>query len=313
MRFPRLVLPAALAVLLASCGDDADLPPLVGNSAPKNERAEALCGEAQSAEGAGKRDKAIKLYDTIGDEMPLSKRAPEARFRQGELLEQAGQVPKAFDAYQELISRYNNSGLYEKAINRQASMAQSAADGQVKTSFLGLKASISNDRITGMLEKVRDNAPRSPQASKAQFTIGELWESEGNSSGSGKAISAYRKLVIDYPDSREAPEGQFRIGKILLDEARRGNQDQANLDRARESLQDYLRQYPGHAKNSEARQLMSNLGGEDLQRSYDVAEFYERKGDTVSARFYYEEVIRKTKSGDLHEKAQARLAALGSN
>ncbi len=313
MRFPRLVLPAALAVLLASCGDDADLPPLVGNSAPNNERAEALFGEAQSAEGAGKRDKAIKLYDTIGDEMPLSKRAPEARFRQGELLEQAGQVPKAFDAYQELISRYNNSGLYEKAINRQASMAQSAADGQVKTSFLGLKTSISNDRITAMLEKVRDNAPRSPQASKAQFTIGELWESEGNSSGSGKAISAYRKLVIDYPDSREAPEGQFRIGKILLDEARRGNQDQANLDRARESLQDYLRQYPGHAKNGEARQLMSNLGGEDLQRSYNVAEFYERKGDTGSARFYYEEVVRKSKSGDLHDKAKSRLAALGGN
>lgn len=311
MRFPRLVLPAALAVLLASCGDDADLPPLVGNSAPNNERAEALFGEAQSAEGAGKRDKAIKLYDTIGDEMPLSKRAPEARFRQGELLEQAGQVPKAFDAYQELISRYNNSGLYEKAINRQASMAQSAADGQVKTSFLGLKASISNDRITAMLEKVRDNAPRSPQASKAQFTIGEVWESEGNSSGSGEAISAYRKLVIDYPDSREAPEGQFRIGKILLEEARRGNQDQANLDRARESLQDYLRQYPGHSKNGEARQLMSNLGGEDLQRSFNVAEFYERKGDTGSARFYYEEVIRKTKSGDLHDKAKARLAALG--
>ncbi len=313
MRFPRLVLPAALAVLLASCGDDADLPPLVGNSAPNNDRAEALFGEAQSAEGAGKRDKAIKLYDTIGDEMPLSKRAPEARFRQGELLEQAGQVPKAFDAYQELIARYNNSGLYEKAINRQASMAQSAADGQVKTSFLGLKTSISDDRIAGMLEKVRDNAPRSPQASKAQFTIGELWESAGNSSGAGKAIAAYRKLVIDYPDSREAPEGQFRIGKILLDEARRGNQDQANLDRARESLQDYLRQYPGHSKNAEARQLMSNLGGEDLQRSFNVAEFYERKGDTGSARFYYEEVVRKTKSGDLHDKAKARLAALGSN
>jgi len=313
MRFPRLVLPAALAVLLASCGDDADLPPLVGNSAPNNERAEALFGEAQSAEGAGKRDKAIKLYDTIGDEMPLSKRAPEARFRQGELLEQAGQVPKAFDAYQELISRYNNSGLYEKAINRQASMAQSAADGQVKTSFLGLKASISNDRITGMLEKVRDNAPRSPQASKAQFTIGELWESEGNSNGSGKAIAAYRKLVIDYPDSREAPEGQFRIGKILLDEASRGNQDQANLDRARESLQDYLRQYPGHSKNGEARQLLSNLGGEDIQRSFNVAEFYERKGETASARFYYEEVVRKAKSGDLHDKAKARLAALGGN
>jgi outer membrane protein assembly factor BamD len=313
MRFPRLVVLPALAVLLASCGDDADLPPLVGNASPNNDRAEALFSEAQAAESAGKSSKAIKLYDTLGDEMPLARRAAEARFRQGELLEQAGEIPKAFDAYQELISRYNNSNLYEKALNRQASMAQAAADGQVKTSFLGLKAKISNERITGMLAKVRDNAPRSPQASKAQFTIGQLWESEDNTAGASKAITAYRDLVVEYPDSREAPEGQFRIGKILLDEARRGNQDQANIDRSREAFQDYLRQYPGHSRNGEARQLLANLGGEDLQRSFNVAEFYERKGETASARFYYEEVVRKAKSGELHDKAKARLAALGSN
>ena len=58
---------------------------------------------------------------------------------------------------------------------------------------------------------------------------------------------------------------------------------------------------------------MSTLGGEDLQRSFGIAEFYEKKGDTGSARFYYEEVIRKSKSGDLHDKAKARLAALGGN
>ena len=56
---------------------------------------------------------------------------------------------------------------------------------------------------------------------------------------------------------------------------------------------------------------MANLGGEDLQRSFDVARFYERKGDTASAKFYYEEVIRKAKSGPLHDQAKARLAALG--
>lgn len=313
MRFATLLLPVTLAVMLGSCGDDSDLPPLVGQGSPDNDRAEAMFNEARSAESAGKRDKAIKLYDRLGDEMPLAKRAPEARFRQGELLEQAGDIPEAFKAYQELISRYNNSGLYEKALNRQATMAQAAADGEVKTSFLGLKSKISNDKITGMLSTVRANAPSSPQASKAQFTIGSLWESQRNSSGSDKAIAAYRELVITYPDSREAPEGQFRIGKILLEEARRGNQDQANLDRSREALQDYLRQYPGHSKNGEARQLMANLGGEDIQRSFNVAEFYERKGDTGSARFYYEEVVKKSKSGDLHDKAKSRLAALGSN
>ena len=30
-----------------------------------------------------------------------------------------------------------------------------------------------------------------------------------------------------------------------------------------------------------------------------------------SAKFYYEEVVNKTKYGDLHDKAKARLAALG--
>jgi outer membrane protein assembly factor BamD (BamD/ComL family) len=118
--------------------------------------------------------------------------------------------------------------------------------------------------------------------------------------------------VIDFPDSKEAPEAQFRIGKVLMEEARRGNQDQANMERAREAFQDYLRQYPGHSKNGEARQLMSNLGGQDIQQSFNVAQFYERKGDIGSARFYYEEVVRKTKSGDLHDKAKARLAALGN-
>jgi outer membrane protein assembly factor BamD (BamD/ComL family) len=311
MRLPHFVLPA-FAVLLASCGNDSDTPPLVGTAGTDPSRAEALYAEAKAAEDRGNRKKAIKVYDQLADEMPLAGRAPEARFRQAELLEQEGKIRDSFDAYQEFISRYNSSNLYEKALNRQASMAQSAADGQVKTSFLGLKSGISNDKITEMLAKVRQNAPRSPQASKAQFTIGQVWESQGNSSGANKAIAAYRELVIEFPDSKEAPEAQFRIGKVLMDEARRGNQDQANLARAREAFQDYLRQYPGHSKNGEARQLMSNLGGQDIQQSFNIAEFYERKGDSGSARFYYEEVVRKTKSGDLHDKAKARLAALGN-
>jgi outer membrane protein assembly factor BamD (BamD/ComL family) len=311
MRISRLALPAA-AILLASCGDDADLPPLVGSTSANNDRAEALYSQAQAAEGAGKRDKAIKIYDELADTMPIAQKAPDARFRQAELLEQDGKIRDSFDAYQDFISRYNSSNLYEKALNRQASMAQSAADGQVKTSFLGLKSGISNDKITEMLTKVRLNAPRSPQASKAQFTIGQVWESGGGSTGATKAIAAYREVVVEFPDSKEAPEAQFRIGKVLMEEARRGNQDQANLERAREAFQDYLRQYPGHSKNGEARQLMSNLGGQDIQQSYNVAQFYERKGDIGSARFYYEEVVRKTKSGDLHDKAKARLAALGN-
>lgn len=312
MRSFRFVFPA-VALFAASCGNDKDLPPLLGAGSANAERAQALYQQAKESDDAGKRDKAIKLYDKLADEMPLAAQAPDARFRQAELLEEAGKTREAFDAYQNFIDRYNGSGLYERALSRQAAMAQAAADGNVKTSFLGLKSRIPNEKIAEMLTKVRQNAPRSPIASKAQFTIGEIWENDRNRDSHKRAIAAYRELVIEYPDSKEAPEGQFRIGKILLDEANRGNHDQANLDRAREAFQDYLRLYPGHSRNGEARQFLANLGGQDIQRSFNIAEFYEKKGDIGSARYYYEEVVNKAKSGDLHNKAKARLAALGGN
>jgi len=311
MRF-RLLASSVLAVLLASCGGDEDAPPLIGSVGTNPELASSLYNEAQAAEKDGKRSKAIKLYDKLADEMPTSVHAADARFRQGELLEQEGDIQKSFEAYQDFIVRYNNSNLYEKALTRQAAMAQSAADGHVKTSFLGLKASISDEKITDMLAKVRQNAPRSPTASKAQFTIGEVWESRGNSGAANKATAAYRELVVEYPDSKEAPEAQFRIGKILLDQAKRGNQDQANLDRAKQALQDYVRQYPGHHRVGEARSMISNIGGQDVERSFEIAQFYERKGDTGSAKFYYEEVLRQSKYGPTHDKAKARLSALGN-
>lgn len=304
----------ALSVFVSSCGNDKDLPPLLGaNSAPNNERADVLFQQAKAAEAAGKRSKAIKLYDKLGDDMPLANRAAEARFRQAELLQQDGQIRESFDAYQEFLSRYNSSSLYDRALASQAAMAQSAADGHVKTSFLGLKSKLSDEKVVEMLGKVRDNAPRSATASKAQFTIGQIWEAQRSSTGATKAIAAYKQLAMDYGDSKEAAEGQFRIGKILLEEARRGNQDQANLDRAREAFQDYLRQYPGHSKNGEARQLMANIGGQDVERSLSIAKFYEQKGDYASAKFYYEEVTRKVKSGSLYDQAKARLAALGGH
>ncbi len=313
MRF-RLLASSVLAVILASCGGEKNEIPLIGKAEVNNDRASALYAEAQAADKEGKRGKAIKLYDKLADDMPTSiPYASDARFRQGELLEQDGDIQKSFAAYQDFISRYNNSNKYQTALNRQAAMAQSAADGHVKTSFLGLKASISDEKITDMLAKVRQNAPSSPTASQAQFSIGQVWESRNSAATATKATAAYRELVVEYPDSKEAPEGQFRIGKILLDQAKQGNQDQANLDRAKQALQDYVRQYPNHHRVGEAKQLIANIGGQDIERSYDIAQFYERKGDIGSAKFYYEEVMRQAKSGGTYDKAKARLAALGGH
>ncbi|MGL4400719.1 MAG: tetratricopeptide repeat protein [Luteolibacter sp.] len=301
------LLPAS-ALTLISCGPDADAPSLAGNTQAMATEGEAFYQNAKKADDEGNRNKAIKLYDETATRFPFAPSAPQARFRQAELLQEKGDILKAFEAYDKFLIRFQGSNLYSTALNRQIAMAQSAADGDVKSSMLGLKTRLSVDKTVEMLEKARNNAPKSAAAAKAQFTIGELYEAKKEYK---KSIAAYRLLVEDQPASPLAPEALFRVGVILTEEADRGNQNQGNLDLAREAFNDYLIQYPGHSRNAEARKLESALGGRDLQRSYDVAEFYLKTGKLDSAKVYYRDIVARSKSGEYNDKARTRLKELG--
>lgn len=307
-RFVALALFSAAAFPLTSCGPDPDMPILAGNTQAAASEGEALFQTAKQADDAGKTGKAIKLYEKTATRFPFAPSAPQARYRQAQLLEQQGDIVKSFEAYDQFLSRFQGSGLYTTALNRQISMAQSAADGDVKQSMLGLKTKLSLDKTVEMLGKVRDNAPKSASASKAQFTIGQLYEGKKKYK---EAIAAYRQLVRDQPSSPEAPEALFRVGLILTAEADRGNQNQANLDLAKEAFNDYLIQYPGHSRNAEARKFIASVGGRDLQRSYDIAEFYQKTGKFESAKVYYRDIVKRSPSDPLADKARARLKELG--
>lgn len=281
---------------------------MAGNTQAAAGQGEAVYVKAKQADDAGKTSRAIKLYDETATRFPFAPSAPQARFRQAQLLEQKGEIEDSFEAYDKFLSRFQGSSLYTTALNRQAAMAQSAAEGDVKSSFLGIKTKLSLEKTVAMLEKVRDNAPKSRAASKAQFTMGELYQAKKKSK---EATVAFRQLVRDQPSSPEAPEALFRVGQILLEEADRGNQNQANLDLAREAFNDYLIQYPNHSRSGEARKLLSALSGRDLQRSYDIAEFYHKTGKTESAKVYYRDIVKRTATGKLHDDSLARLKELG--
>jgi outer membrane protein assembly factor BamD (BamD/ComL family) len=308
---PRLIasVPSALAALiLASCGSKYDLPVLAGDTRSVSGEGEGLYQEAKAADDAGKTKRAIKLYDRTATRYPFLASAGQARYRQAQLLEQEGEIQKAFDAYDKFIEQNPGSPLYATALSRQASMAQSAAEGDVKSSFLGLKSKLSLDKTVAMLTKVSEHAPMSRTASKARFTIGELYESKKKSR---EAIAAFRDLVKEQPESPEAPEALFRVGVILMEEAERGNQNQSNIDLAREAFNDYLIQYPGHARNAEALRMIASLGGREMERSFEIAEFYLKTGRPESAKVYYRDIVKRTGSGKTHDAAKARLKELG--
>ncbi|MDB4429639.1 outer membrane protein assembly factor BamD [bacterium] len=294
---------------LTSCTKNIDNAQLASTVKAGQGPAKALYDKGRAAEAAGKSSKAIKIYRNLARDYPLSSSAPEAKFRQASLLDRSGKLLEAFDEYNDLLAKYPASTHYTEAIKRQEAVAHAAAGGSLKTpTLIGLKTRVEAKKATEMLAKVRDNAPRSPSAERAQFTIGEVWE---NKESYPKADAAYRQVVRDYPESKYAPEAQFRIGQILVTEAKKGNQDSANLERARQAFDDLLLRYPNSKRADDARREIKGLSSGEIQRTYDVAEFYRKKGKTLSALFYYRETVRKSKPGALHNKAKAWIAKLG--
>lgn len=298
----------ALASMVVSCSNTDDQLPIAGTAKTSEGAGLQAYKEAKAADDAGDVSKAIKLYGKMATKFPLASPSPQARFREAELCEQKGDIVKAFDAYQTTIKRYPSSPLYAKALDRQARMAQSAAEGTIQTSFLGLKSSLPIDKTATMLSQVAANAPRSKTASKAQFSIGELYRAKHKTK---ESIGAYRQVVHDQPDSIEAPEALFRIGQIHLEDADRGNKNEATLELAREEFYDYLIQYPNHMRNAEAKKLIASIDSRELQLSFDTAQFYEKTGKLGSAKVYYREVLKHSKTGKAHDAAAARLKALG--
>lgn len=299
---------AAASLFLVSCGSDSDVIMLAGDTRGAVPEGESLYQKAKQADDSGDTKKAAKLYDEVANRFPFAPSAPQARYRQAQILEQQGEVQKSFNAYDKFLSQFSGSPLYTTVLNRQAAMAQSAADGDVKSSFLGLKTKLSLEKTVEMLTKVREHAPKSRTAAKAQLTIGKLYQAKKKPR---EAIAAYRQLVTDQPESPDAPEAMFLIGQTMMEDADRGNQNQGNVDLAREAFNDYLTQYPNHHRNAEAHQMISRLGGTDLQRSFDIAEYYLKTGKTESAKVYYRDILKRSGSGHIHDAAKARLKELG--
>lgn len=306
-RFLAVVPIAALSILLCQCGSNEPGPVLIGQSQQMIVEGQALFRKAEAEEAKGDLKDAIKLYDKTATEYPFSTSAGEARYRQAKLLERRGEPRKAFEAYDMFLKHFPSHDKHGEAIDRLAALAFDAQQGRIRTNFLGIKGKLPLEDVVEMLGKVKSHAPKTDTAAKAQYAIAEAYRAEGRYN---QAVAAFRMVVEDHRSHPLAPEALFMIGKILLENAERGNQNQANLDLSREAFNDYLIQFPGHKRNAEARELIASLRVRDLQRSMEIADYYHKTGQMESAEIYYRDIVKRTKSGALHDKAQARLKEL---
>ncbi|MBR5895314.1 MAG: tetratricopeptide repeat protein [Akkermansia sp.] len=301
----HLLLCAAAFLPLTMCQNFDGLMP-AGTIQSADPEADAMLAKAKQLMEENKLKPAGSLLKRIALDHELAPCAPEARILLGDVYERRGLPRDAFDEYDKVVKRYQSSPLYTKALSRQLSMAMAAADGSLKVSVLGLwKSEMESSTVEKWLHSVIANAPYNDMAATATSILGayqmrrERYED---------AAATYSMLVEKYPDSRYAPEAQLMVAQIWASSRTRGDQNMANLTRAREAYEEFSLRFPNHPLAGKAQGGAADVRRLMVQQELEVGRYYlERSREYDSAIFCFENVIRQKK---VNPEAAAEAATL---
>jgi outer membrane protein assembly factor BamD len=265
---------------------------------------------AKNYDESGATEQAIPAYKQFIKGAPASPLASKAQYRIAELLESAGDLNKAFDAYQTLITRYPDTPEFEKSVTRQVLIANAYLAGR-KLKFFGMEIVPSTDRAEQMFASIIKNAPFSKNAAVAQFNLGLTFEKQGKLK---ESAAAYQTVLDKYPNSSITDDALYQIGYIYMQVGRTGkSQDLSALVMAKNTFEDFLLQYPNSEKAAQARDNLASIGGKESGDLLAIAQFYDRYKDYRSAAIYYNDVIRRQSGTKQADIARARIETLRSD
>ncbi len=318
MRTFLLLSCCALTVpVLTMCQNFDDTVPPAGMVKAADPVAAEMMQRARAYKAAGKTGKAERLLKDVRREHPLSAEAPQARFMLAGIYEEEGDYREAFKEYGKLIECYQDSALYDDALNRQLAMATAAASGQLKTDVLwgAWQTEMETSIVRDWLHSIIANAPYNDMSATAASVLAKyLYDKEFYD----QSRLAYAKLVEDYPDSRYAPHAQLMVANIWASDRTRGNRNMVNLANAREAYEEFSLRFPNHPDARKALSEASNVERLLVEQELEVGRYYlERSHEYNSAVFCFEEVIRQksrnpeaaAEAAKLLERARAKEAA----
>ncbi len=291
--FLLLSLCSLMVPALTMCQSFDDTVPPAGMVRAANPEAAALLQQARDYRAAGKTRKAIRQLKKLRREYPLSTEAPQARFLLASIYEEDGDYREAFKEYGKLIERYQDSPLYDDALNRQLAMATAAATGKLKTDVLwgAWQTDMESGTVRDWLKSIIDNAPYNEMSATAASVLGKyLYDREMYD----QSRQVYAKLVENYPDSRYAPHAQLMVASIWASDRTRGNRNLVNLANAREAYEEFTLRFPKHPQARKAMGEAANVERLLVEQELEVGRYYlERSHEYTSAAFCFEEVIRQ--------------------
>ncbi|MBN3038619.1 MAG: outer membrane protein assembly factor BamD [Candidatus Omnitrophica bacterium] len=255
--------------------------------------------EGDYKKAAGEFEKLIKNY-------PLSKLASESQYYMGLCYENIAEYYRAYTNYQLVIDRYPYTERVDEIIEREYQIANLFYTGQ-KAKILGMSILPAKSKAIEIFAQVVENAPYGEYADIAQFKLGQCYM---DTQDYINAALAFKKIIESYPKSQLIDDAKYQIAICAANSSTGPEYNEEDTDKAIKEFKDFVKRYPDSHMEKEARHFISTLEDQKAQKSFDIAQFYEKQGNLESAVIYYEEILSKYPDSELAARALERLQVI---
>jgi len=214
----------------------------------------------------------------------------------------------AFEAYQELVTRYAGRFDFNDVIGRQIRLADRIAERRAMRWLLG--GFSTPERALPLYTQILTNAPNSAGAPGVALRIGRIHEENGDLA---EAIAAYAEVRIRYPDALEAEEAAARRIECLLRLVRRAPNHTAMLDEAWSSIRDFLARYPQSPHAAQISRHAAEVAERRARIAFESAQMYDRaRYSNEVIRTAYERFLAQFPESPWAPAARRRIAELST-
>jgi len=280
---------------------------LSGLAGPEGRKALDLMNEARANEDKGNNYSAIKGYANITKRYPNSIYAPEAYYRSAKLRVVRKEYTKAFDDFQQVISRYPNTKRFNEIIGEQYRIASALLDGARSRTFFGLLPGFkSRDKGLEYFETILANAPFSDYAPLSLMNIARGHQALKQTED---AMDALDRMINNYPQSLLAPDAYLKLAQAHASLVDGPYYDQASTKESITYFTDFMLLFPSDANVATAEKGLDSMKTMLAESKMKIGDFYfYKRNNFTAAKVFYNEAITAYPESDIAKRAKFRLA-----
>ncbi len=243
-------------------------------------------------------------FSTYFSDSPL---ADQNQFLRGEIKLAQGKLVEAAKEYQQVVSRYPSTSLYNDVIKKQYEIGDKLYEkGQAnlhkKWRLFRKKPLKSAIEVYAM---VIDNQPFTDAAAEAQYKVGLCHYVRKEYV---EAAFEYRRVIEDYSTSEWVDDACFGLAQCYCDASRPSEYDQKPGQLAVNAIDDFKQRFPNDSRaaslDERRKEMRERIAGQRLA----TAKFYAKRRNFPSARVYYEIVAKDFSETSAAGKAQDWLS-----